>query len=177
MPGEVARSGNSEPCVLDNWLHTKQSTCLVPLPMQSLVGVPWLPPSISGLTRLQRLCAQREYPHDFLDLSLPSGPWLGSLRWLGLPWDCLDAPGALEVLRSATRLEFLCSLSLPYIDTDSDGCWDHWDAFFEFLVAHPSLRCFGERMGAFMGGGRMVPTCLERLAPVPNIAHAPPCRL
>lgn len=121
--------------------------------MQLLWGVPWLPPSITGLTRLQRLCAQRDSTEDFHDHSLPGGPWLASLRWLGLPYGCLSLPEALAALRSATRLELLCSLRYPRLVGNETSSEERFNAFFEFVAAHPPLRCFSEVAGAGGGGG------------------------
>ncbi|KAI7842307.1 hypothetical protein COHA_003947 [Chlorella ohadii] len=106
----------------------------------------FVPPSIGEMPRLERLHLQQDYSEGMVVIELPRGPWLRSVRWLGLPWECLDDPDNLEVLRSTAQLEFLCALTLPCIG-DREDSFDHWDAFFEWVATHPPLRCFGFEPG------------------------------
>ncbi len=116
-----------------------------PLPpvLQSLMNLLFVPPSIGEMPRLERLHLQQDYSEGMVVIELPRGPWLRSVRWLGLPWECLDDPDNLEVLRSTAQLEFLCALTLPCIG-DREDSFVHWDAFFEWVATHPPLRCFGK---------------------------------
>ena len=91
--------------------------------------------AVSQLPRLQRLALWTD------DAGLPdpaalAGPWLASLRWLGLEWAWLEP--AVSALRAAPRLEYVCSLTMP-------ACADEgrWRAAWDFLATHPPLRCFG----------------------------------
>jgi len=63
---------------------------------------------VSALPRLQRLCFEKHgVPLAGADTSLPQGPWLASIRWLGLPWEVLES--ALGILADrAACLEYLC---------------------------------------------------------------------
>jgi len=63
------------------------------------------PPALANLSRLQRLCFWGK-PADDADLRLPVGPWLASIRWLGLPWEVLDL--AMGGLTTVSHLEYLC---------------------------------------------------------------------
>lgn len=94
---------------------------------------------------LERLHIRRDYPDDLIATAVPRGPWLRSIRWLGLPWESLADPGNLEALRAATQLEFLCAFGLPAVGS-YEGGQDDWEAFFEWVAAHEPLRCFGERV-------------------------------
>ncbi|KAL4448515.1 hypothetical protein ABPG75_005734 [Micractinium tetrahymenae] len=110
-------------------------TCL------ALANPSWstVPPAIAQLPRLQRLWLSVGAPPAGAP-AMPQGPWLSSIRWLGLPWRHLE--GGPEVLARAPRLEYLVSLDVP-------GCREEraalarWEAFFAFLARHPPLRCFG----------------------------------
>lgn len=64
-----------------------------------------------------------------------AGPWLGSLRWLGMQWLQLEC--SVEPLRAAAHLEKLCSLGMPACTNEG-----HWRAAWDFLATHPPLKCF-----------------------------------
>lgn len=109
-----------------------------------------VPPAIATLPRLQRLCI--DVWEDDLHLweqlenvSLPLGPWLQAIRWLGLPWRVLAAaPG---VLRGAPLLEYLAILHAPikYGDTAADH--SQWEEWWEFVATHPPLECLCIEIG------------------------------
>ena len=88
--------------------------------------------ALPQLPRLQRLWLWGWHPFDPAALS---GPWLGSLRWLGMEWPLLER--AAGALRAAPRLEYVCSLSAP-VRADEG----RWRAAWDFLATHPPLRCF-----------------------------------
>lgn len=104
--------------------------------------LPRIPPTIAALPRLQRLFIERS--PGMPDPSLPSagGPWLQSIRWLGLPWDVLQAGAG--VLSAAPRLQYIYSIGTPHTDAHvgHPGCLK-WCAFWEFVATHAPLRCLG----------------------------------
>jgi len=64
--------------------------------------------SVGALQRLRRLtvCTDWFFSGDIgCKGSIPQGPWLASIRWLGLRWGILKSGAA--VLASACRLEYL----------------------------------------------------------------------
>jgi hypothetical protein len=71
------------------------------------------------------------------NFGLPLGPWLGSLRWLGLTWPA--ARLSVGSLTAATRLEHLVMTEQP--DSSTAGDTETWAAFWDFVRAHPPLRC------------------------------------
>lgn len=89
-------------------------------------------PPLGHLLRLERLLIETA-PDD--DLALPPGPWLRSIRWLGLPWPVLEA--GVGVLRGAPRLEYLFSAGTP----GAGVAQGRWHEFREFVATHPPLRC------------------------------------
>lgn len=105
-----------------------------------------LPPSLAGLQHLRRLCFWLQ-ADAITDASLPQGPWLQSIRWLGVPIKCLLAEGTLAELSAAGELEFLCSLGVPALTSLGmqvpEDFWARWDVLWSWLAAHPPLRCFG----------------------------------
>jgi len=94
-----------------------------------------VPPAVAGLPRLQRLWFDVE-PRRGAVLSLPQGPWLASIRWLGLPWEL--ARQALGTLRTAAHLEYLCVLfpDKPWPPNVPEG-----HLLWVFAATHPPLRC------------------------------------
>jgi len=94
-----------------------------------------IPPNIAGLSRLQRLSFDGL---PGVDLSLPQGAWLASIRWLGLPWEVLRS--AVSTMACAPHLECLCSRGMPSIGPSHT---EEWRAFWRFVAAHPPLRCLG----------------------------------
>lgn len=99
---------------------------------------PERPPPFSHLRHLQRLCLCTT-GCDLADLSLPSGPWLASIRWLGLNFDVLTA--AVDLLCGAPQLEYLCCLDCP--ERTAGEMRPQWRAFWEFAATHSPLRCLG----------------------------------
>ncbi|KAL4428075.1 hypothetical protein ABPG75_002164 [Micractinium tetrahymenae] len=81
------------------------------------------PPTLAVLPRLQRFwCASvgKAGAAGEHEVALPRGPYLQSLRWLGLRWGALQAAPA--VLRDAPQLEYLSCLDAPrLLDAGSDG--------------------------------------------------------
>jgi hypothetical protein len=110
----------------------------------------WVPASLGALSRLQRLSFSVWDEEELTDCSLPAGPWLASILWLGLPWPVLQHSAA-AVLANAPQLEYLCSHSLPETDRVSDPCWRR---FWRFLVSHLPLHCFAVTVGPMGGLGR-----------------------
>lgn len=49
---------------------------------------------------------------------------------------------ALEALRSATQLDYLCCMEDPRYNQQPDT-QEHWRAFFQFVASHPPLSCLG----------------------------------
>jgi len=94
-----------------------------------------MPPALAQLPRLQRLSFDG-WPDFDVDLSLPQGPWLASIRWLGLPWEVLEP--ALSALASAPHLEYLCAIfgTAPPALPEAHPLW-------AFAATHPPLRCLG----------------------------------
>jgi len=111
-----------------------------------------IPTSLTAPPRLMRLCLFS------LELgaeeSLPAGAGLAALRWLALPWTVLRSAAAAGVLSGAQRLEYLCCISAPALQPDSEEQGgqpqgeaaevhrQQWEAFWRFLATHPPLRCF-----------------------------------
>jgi len=96
-------------------------------------------PALAGLSRLQRLCIDGEFDSG-ADLSLPQGPWLASIRRLGLPWAGLEP--AAGVLRRAPCLEYLCVFihhDFPGYCCTAPGAHPLW----ELAATHPPLRLLG----------------------------------
>jgi len=96
-----------------------------------------IPPALAELPLLQRLCFTG-IPAGGADLSLPQGPWLASIRWLGLPWQVLES--AVSVLSNAPRLEYLCIFKPRFsgnlIIREAHPLWN-------FAATYPPLRCLG----------------------------------
>ncbi len=114
----------------------------------SCSAVTSVPPSITALGCLERLffsCGAAD------PASLPPGPWLLSLRWLGTDW--AEALVAAEdgVLGQMPRLEYLCLFGNPTAEKRADA----WDALWALLASHPPLRCFGE----WASGGSCITGC------------------
>lgn len=93
--------------------------------------------AVAQLPRLQRLLLTSSVAltANADDLALPPGPWLLSIRCLGLPWTLLEA-GA-EPLRGAPQLEYIFSDGTPQPGTRVEG----WRAFWQFVATHAPLRC------------------------------------
>jgi len=92
-----------------------------------------IPLALAELPLLQRLCFTG-YPAANADITLPQGPWLASIRWLGLPLEVLET--ALGFLNSAACLEYLCVMvpySANYAIPEAHPLWT-------FAAAHPPLR-------------------------------------
>lgn len=94
-----------------------------------------LPPTIAGLPQLQRLYLFPYVSDPAVDATtIPHGPWLNSIAWLGLPWRFLEA--GVAALSAAPRLAYLCSLDMPKLFSGLV-----WYEFWDFAATHPSLRC------------------------------------
>ena len=104
-----------------------------------------LPRSLASLPRLNRLGIGFVPPMDdplALQVQLPAGPWVSSLRVLGVPFYVLCP--STEQLCSANQLEHLACFGPPTLvctPDEEDKCAS-WHAFFGFLASHPPLRCF-----------------------------------
>lgn len=97
------------------------------------------PRSITALTSLERLyllCGGEEA------VPLPRGPWLSSLRWLGMHWLDMLAAAADGTFAQITRLEYLCLVGNPSDEISANRAG--WDALWACLASLPSLRCLGE---------------------------------
>ena len=106
------------------------------------------PPGLAQLPRLQRCLLSIADTSANYRLP-PSGPWLGSLRWLGLPWAA--ALEGLAVLAAARRLEYCCLMggSGPGADAAAADS-ERWAAFWRWAATHPSLRCLGVELSHFL---------------------------
>ncbi|KAL4431142.1 hypothetical protein ABPG75_006398 [Micractinium tetrahymenae] len=104
-----------------------------------------LPPSITALSRLQRLWVQLS-SNRASDLPPAAHRW-PVLRWLGLPWAGLVGSVASGGLPSATALQYLSVLDMPELFKSTgerpDDVQPRWAAAWRFIRMHPSLRCFG----------------------------------
>lgn len=101
-----------------------------------------LAPSIATLPHLERLCLydwQHAGPGGAPVPLLPAGPWLSSLRWLGLPWAQLAASAAL-LASSAPHLEHVGCLGMP-TRGNTELSRSRRQDFWSLLAQHPSLRC------------------------------------
>lgn len=105
--------------------------------------LPYLPPSITTLQRLQRLCVARNF-RSSMDLYVPPGKWLASLHFLGLPWKAL--PSAIGLLEAASAApEHIVSTTLPWYNSHvlpEEWAQHTWHLFWRYLDSCPSLRCF-----------------------------------
>lgn len=110
----------------------------------------WVPVALGSLSRLQRLSFSMWHADELNYAGLPAGPWLASIRWLGLPWPVLEHSAA-AVVANAPNLEFLCSNTLPETPLVNDH---YWCRFWRFLTTHPPLRCFAVEMGPVGGLGQ-----------------------
>lgn len=124
--GDGRRSHGSHVQRLDICIHSQseevaalvtqclETCCMSGGSLQQLKVDRWtpacVPPGIAAMSCLERLHICRDYPDDLIATAVPRGPWLRSIRWLGLPWESLADPGNLEALRAATQLQFLCAL-------------------------------------------------------------------
>jgi hypothetical protein len=119
-----------------------------------------IPAALSSLSSLQRLSLSSFDDADETEESrLPVGPWLASIRWLGLPWPVLQRSAA--ALACATQLEYLCTLSMPETAASSDAeSSARWRRFWRFLASHPPLRCFAVETGHY--GDAAEPQALGR---------------
>jgi len=103
-----------------------------------------IPPGITALRHLQRLLIDNYGApgNASSGVALPGGPWLASLRWLGLPWAALEASsGGLD---GTSQLEYVCSLGLPYASGNADDVGsnhDRWRVFWQFVGSHQPLKC------------------------------------
>ena len=109
-------------------------------------GLPRLPSELAQLGRLQRfLLSSLDDAPSALDYRLPpAGPWLASLRWLGLSWAI--ALENLDVLAAARRLEYLCLLTASGFNSSAAAAAadsERWPTFWRWAGTHPSLRCLG----------------------------------
>ncbi len=99
-----------------------------------------LPAALSSLSRLQLCHLERwdERETAAQVVTLPSGPWLGSLRWLSA--DIGTLLSSVEALHTAAALECVSvaesSADSPAIDWSSLAA----AAFFDWLAHHPPLR-------------------------------------
>jgi len=110
-----------------------------------------IPPVLAELHGLQRLCFSGRLESELgprARIVLPQGPWLASIRWLGLglPLAVLDVSAAL--LRHAPRLEYLCVVDLPIWPWPSTNhpAFDNTifpadHPLWELAATHPPLRC------------------------------------
>lgn len=98
-----------------------------------------LPRGVTALRHLRRLSFST-YADGPVETSLPAGPWLAQLRWLGLPWQ-MAVPAAAS-LATATQLQHLCLFALPPYDLCSDQgvAPEQWAAFWRAMQAHPCVR-------------------------------------
>jgi len=116
-----------------------------------------LPPALAGLSRLQRLGLEG-WPEGAEDEpGLPEGPWLASIRWLGLPWELLQPAAAARLLHSAPRLEYLCMYVLDDPPDLPDLPEGH--PLWTLAATHPPLRCLG-----FESSGGVSPFSAEATA-------------
>ena len=87
-----------------------------------------LPHSVATLRHLRRFSFSA-YRQGRVDATLPGGPWLAQLLWLGLPWQM--AVPAAATLATAAQLQHLCLFALAPCGLSSDqGVSDEqWAAF------------------------------------------------
>lgn len=111
-----------------------------------------LPASIAGLGRLQRACFWRgeEAPAPVPPAALPMGPWAGSLRELGAPYDTLVLSG--DLLTAAGRLETLTVMRGDLMAADSDASARFW----WWCATHPPLQVLIVDLGNSPVGGAFV---------------------
>jgi len=98
-------------------------------------------PALASLPRLQRLFLYG-HPAEGADLRLPPGPWLASIRWLGLPWHALRPAPAAGMLSCAPHLEYLRAFLPPYA-LSYDSAVPEGHPLWTLAATHPPLRCLG----------------------------------
>lgn len=138
---------NACPCLHESKAARLQMHDPLPFPLPALLQVlkatrklrpMQLPPTLSSLSQL-RVCYLQGCRSTTAagKAPLPGGPWLHSLECLAASVDTLLASTA--VLRQATRLERLGLLGsfVAAVDWHSPAA----AALFEWLAAHPPLRC------------------------------------
>ncbi len=99
-----------------------------------------LPAALSGLSRLQ-LCSLECLGSSGAARQafvLPSGPWLGSLRWLST--DIGTLLSSTEALHAASALECLSIARSPEHAAPVSGHSPAAAAFFDWLAHHPPLQ-------------------------------------
>lgn len=120
------------------WLQTESTTlprltCLTALALNLCGAVPL---GVAQLPQLQRLWLWSSGPEPLPNPAALEGPWLASLRWLGLQWRMFER--AVALLHAAPRLEYLCSVNTPVCTDEA-----RWHTAWKFLATHPPLRYFG----------------------------------
>ena len=135
----IADVEDDELQVLHLGLHALQQLTSLALDFRYCTRVP---AAVAGLQRPQR-CTLYMNPRaeDALpapERRLAGGPWLGSLRWLGLCWAA--ALENIDVLAAAQRLEYLClldALDAKVMIADPAFPCRFWD----WAATHQPLRC------------------------------------
>lgn len=95
-------------------------------------GINGVLPAIGSLPQLQRFFCWTEQADGAV---LPAGPWLRSIRWLGVHPAVLC--GSVPLLASAAQLELVGLAVTPAADLlESPG----WDGFWQWAGQHPPLR-------------------------------------
>ena len=116
------------------------------------------PAGLTEMTRLQRLLLWNRNAAPG-SASLPPGPWLGGLRWLGLAWPA--ACSSVTALAAACQLEHLVITGRPDRHADDAG---PWDAFWNFVLSHQSLRCLSLHFSDGWPGSRALFDAVLRVA-------------